>query len=515
MKKAVVYVLTALVVTGSCLTPSVAYATSVGSENDQNTPTVVTETPKEGDEAKAEEPKTEEKTEEKTETQANEEKPEEKPTETPKPTEKPEKPTEKPEEEKKELEKLPLTQNLKAVGGYVASVNKNTSVSYFVKKDLVILGYNNFNDAEKDGFIYPEYLKDKYNTTFIWGGSDSKDKPEFKWNKLSDIYTLKDATEYVKANLKDLVVNAGNLATDKVAIVGSPSATPTSLLLFDGKTGDYVGSFVMNVDDTNSLYDKDICQLTGDIKPTISYNKDKTRATLSFDFSINYPESMGGAKFLHFDMYTADKSDYFFTSTDSVKYVKDAANKVSGTVKDVPVNKSGDLLLKVNTTQGSIEVPFHVDKLNEPKDEGATGEVVSPKVSFSELKKGVLSGTPVTLTMYSDIDAILMFNGEASTEAVKEKAFTVRQNGAYTYTARTKDGGETTGVFTVDCFVDDASATDFGTYNQGGTTFLPQTGGTSTLAVVLSGIFMMIGGIAIAKKDALMAMIRNHGRKVC
>lgn len=512
MKKAVVYVLTALVVTGSCLAPSVAYATTVGSENDQNTPAVVTETPKEGDEAKVEEPKTEEKTEEKTETQANEEKPEEKPTETPKPTEKPEKPTEKPEEEKKELEKLPLTQNLKAVGGYVASLNDKANATYFIRKDLVVMGYNYYGNSS-DGFISPKYISDKFNTTVVWGGATEEEGQV--WNKLENAYTLSDVTEYVKANLDSLVVKAGSSVSDKNITLVSPTMCPQTFILFDGKTGDYVGIFDATYKTNSSLYDDTVCKLTGDIKPTISYNEDKTKATLSFDFSVNYPESMGGAKFLHFDMYTADKSDYFFTSTDSIKYVKDVANKVSGTVKDVPVNKSGDLLLKVNTTQGSIEVPFHVDKLNEPKDEGATGEVVSPKISFSELKNGVLSGTPVTLTMYSDIDAILMFNGEASTEAVKEKAFTVRQNGAYTYTARTKDGGETTGVFTVDCFVDDASATDFGTYNQGGTTFLPQTGGTSTLAVVLSGIFMMIGGVAIAKKDALMAMIRNHGRKVC
>ena len=514
MKKAVVYVLTALVVTGSCLAPSVAYATTVGSENDQNTPAVVTETPKEGDEAKAEEPKTEEKTEEKTEAQTNEEKPEEKPTETPKPTEKPEKPAEKPEEEKKELEKLPLTQNIDSVKTYVSSLTKQHNVSFFVKKDMVVVGYNYQGMKDSDGFILPETFTSGYSTKYIWGElNESEDA--FIWNTMKDVYTLEDITSYVKKNLKSLSISAGEKASDKIVELGSPTARPQSLLLFDGKSGEYVGSFQLINKDCDATYDASIAQLKGTITPSVSYNKDKTKATLSFDFSVEFPASLGGAKFLHFDMYTADKSDYFFTSTDSVKYVKDATNKASGTVKDVPVNKSGDLLLKVNTTQGSIEVPFHVDKLNEPKDEGATGEVVSPKISFSELKKGVLSGTPVTLTMYSDIDAILMFNGEASTEAVKEKAFTVRQNGAYTYTARTKDGGETTGVFTVDCFVDDASATDFGTYNQGGTTFLPQTGGTSTLAVVLSGIFMMIGGVAIAKKDALMAMIRNHGRKVC
>lgn len=512
MKKAVVYVLTALVVTGSCLAPSVAYATTVSSENDQNTPAVVTETPKEGDEAKAEEPKTEEKTEEKTETQANEEKTEEKPTETPKPTEKPEKPTEKPEEEKKELEKLPLTQNLKAVGGYVASLNDKANATYFIRKDLVVMGYNYYGNSS-DGFISPKYISDKFNTTAVWGGATEEEGQV--WNKLENAYTLSDVTEYVKANLDSLVVKAGSSVSDKNITLVSPTMCPQTFILFDGKTGDYVGIFDATYKTNSSLYDDTVCKLTGDIKPTISYNEDKTKATLSFDFSVNYPESMGGTKFLHFDMYTADKSDYFFTSTDALPYVKGVSGKASGTVKDVPVNKSGDLLLKVNTTQGSLEIPFSVDKLNEPKDEGVTGEAVKPKVTFSSLKKGILDGTPTTITMYSDVDAILMFNGESSPTACKEYTFTVRHNGAYNYVAQVVDGGETPGVFTVDCFVEDKNAIDFGTYNQSGTTFLPQTGGMSTLAVTLSGVFLMIGGIAIAKKDALMAMIRNHGRKVC
>ena len=87
-------------------------------------------------------------------------------------------------------------------------------------------------------------------------------------------------------------------------------------------------------------------------------------------------------------------------------------------------------------------------------------------------------------------------------------------NGAYSWTAVTADGVETSGTFTVDCFVDEASAIDLGSYGDGGSTFLPQTGGMSTLVVTLSGIFLMIGGIAIAKKDALLALISKYKREV-
>ena len=522
MKKAVVYMLTAIVVTGSCIAPTVAYATEpdkpVVSEEktEENTPVVVTETPKEEDNTnpdneetsdKVDKPSQEETSDNKTDKPSKEET---KPQEEQKPEQKPEKP----QEEKKELEKLPLTQNINSVKNYVSSLTKLYNTSFFLKKDIVAIGYNYQGIEESDGFILPERFESGYSVKHIWGIlNESEDA--FIWNKMDDIYTLNELTSYVKKNLSSLVVKSGSKVTDKIVELGSPVARPQSVLLFDGKTGDYVGSFQMINKDCEATYDASICQLTGKITPSVTYNKDKTKATLSFDFNVKYPESMGGAKFLHFDLYTADKSDYFFTSTDALPYVKGVSGKASGTVKDVPVNKSGDLLLKVNTTQGSLEIPFSVDKLNEPKDEGVTGEAVKPKVTFSSLKKGILDGTPTTITMYSDVDAILMFNGESSPTACKEYTFTVRHNGAYNYVAQVVDGGETPGVFTVDCFVEDKNAIDFGTYNQSGTTFLPQTGGMSTLAVTLSGVFLMIGGIAIAKKDALMAMIRNHGRKVC
>lgn len=530
MKKAVVYMLTAIVVTGSCIAPTVAYATEpdkpVVSEEktEENTPVVVTETPKEEikdvtvtptETPKEEDTSTEEETKpnkgETSDKEDNPSKEETKPQEEQKP-DKDEKPEQKPEEEKKELEKLSLTQNIGSVKNYVSSLTNHYNTSFFLKKDAVFIGYNYEGIEASDGFILPNRVSANFLETFTWANinDDSVD-----WFKLNDIYTLKELTSYVKTNIKSLVSKAGSVPSDKILELSSPGISPQSILVFDGKSGDYVGSLQINSDDCEATYDKSICKLEGSISPKVTYNKDKTKATLSFDFNVKYPESMGGAKFLHFDLYTADKSDYFFTSTDSLPYVKGVSGKASGTVKDVPVNKSGDLLLKVNTTQGSLEIPFSVDKLNEPKDEGVTGEAVKPKVTFSSLKKGILDGTPTTITMYSDVDAILMFNGESSPTACKEYTFTVRHNGAYNYVAQVVDGGETPGVFTVDCFVEDKNAIDFGTYNQSGTTFLPQTGGMSTLAVTLSGVFLMIGGIAIAKKDALMAMIRNHGRKVC
>lgn len=528
MKKAVVYMLTAIVVTGSCIAPTVAYATEpdkpVVSEEktEENTPVVVTEAPKEEikdvtvtptETPKEEDTSTEEETKpNKGENSDKTDKPSQEETK-PQEEQKPDK-DEKPEEEKKELEKLPLTNNISAVKEYVSSLTKLFNTSFFIKKDLVVIGYNYEGLEASDGFILPECFESGYSTVCLWG-IENEESTAFIWNKLKDIHTLDEMTKYVKSNLENMVIKAGSKATDKIGEFGSPAARPQALLLFDGKTGDYVGSFQMNNKDCEATYDESICKLTGTVTPKVTYNKDKTKAFLSFDFSVEYPKSMGGAKFLHFDLYTADKSDYFFTSTDALPYVKGVSGKASGTVKDVPVNKSGDLLLKVNTTQGSLEIPFSVDKLNEPKDEGVTGEAVKPKVTFSSLKKGILDGTPTTITMYSDVDAILMFNGEASPTACKEYTFTIRHNGAYNYVAQVVDGGETPGVFTVDCFVEDKNAIDFGTYNQSGTTFLPQTGGMSTLAVTLSGVFLMIGGIAIAKKDALMAMIRNHGRKVC
>ena len=43
-------------------------------------------------------------------------------------------------------------------------------------------------------------------------------------------------------------------------------------------------------------------------------------------------------------------------------------------------------------------------------------------------------------------------------------------------------------------------------YGTGGTTFLPQTGGVSWVAITLSGILLIVGGIFLSYKDKILAL---------
>lgn len=524
MKKAVVYMLTAIVVSSACITPMVAFATdedtAVVSETDNeksdettDKKTEDTNSSDEGKDTSKKEESSNDKDSKKEDTSKDNK------TSNGNKTSNTKKESSNEDTSKKELEKLSLSDNVSALKPYITGYNKLGSVNYAPKKDIIIMGYNNTGTADVDGFLYPNYTNvDKvthvsYATVEQGEEGDAQTPLKVNWHKVQEVYTLEELTSYVKKNISKLALKAADPVADHLISMSNIQLNPQSYVVFDGKTGDYIGRFQQNSsEDSQNIYDDSIFKLTGDADIKVSYNDDKSQANLTFDFNVSYPETMGGAVFTHFDIYNSkDMNNAILTSTQSLQYIGDAENKAKGTVKNVPLTQGGNLVLRLNTTQGSLDFAFAVEELNAPTDES---KGVAPKITFSKLDSNILDGTPTTITMYSDVEATLVFNGEASPSGVKEYSFTVRHNGDYNYSAVATDGGkETSGTHHIDSFVNEG-AYNLGNYNTGGTTFLPQTGGMSTLAIVLSGIFMMIGGIVIAKKDALLTMIHNHGRKV-
>lgn len=523
MKKAVVYMLTAIVVSSACITPMVAFATdedtAVVSETDNeksdettDKKTEDTNSSDEGKDTSKKEESSSDKDSKKEDTSKDNK------TSNDNKTSHTKKESSSKDTSKKELEKLSLSDNVSALKPYIGGTDKLGSFNYIPKKDVIIMGYNYSGDSEKDGFLYPNYtVVDKVThaayAEIVESDEDIHTPSKIKWNQIEGVYTLDELTSYVKKNIDKLVLKAKNPVSDHMISMSMFMMNPQSYVVFNGTTGDYIGRFQQDSkDDSEEIYDESVLQLTGDANINVSYNDDKSQANLTFDFNVSYPETMGGAVFKHFDIYDSkDMSKAIFTSTQSVPYVSEVIGKAKGTVKNVPLTQGGNLVLRLNTTQGSLDFAFAVEELNEPTDES---KGVAPNITFSKLDSNILDGTPTTITMYSDVEATLVFNGEASPSGVKEYSFTVRHNGDYNYSAVATDGGkETSGTHHIDSFVDEG-AYNLGNYNTGGTTFLPQTGGMSTLAIVLSGIFMMVGGIVIAKKDALLTMIHNHGRKV-
>ena len=561
MKKAVVYLLTAVVITGSCLTPMVAYATSNDgdstvvsedkkadedtskakaktSENDgvstqsEEDGKAKSETKSErdstadesGDKATSDKTSSDESSKDSstgTESKSEETKDESK-QEDSTDTGKDNNETETPAEDNRPLQKLSATDNIEGVSAYLTGIADGASQNFIAKKNVIIIGYNyNVNEGNEVamGFIAPSLIKDGNVTSLSFGEMDTSNADEnspetseikLNWNVLEGVKTLDDAQSYVKENINNLKIGA---SADKLISYESFWMMPESLVIFDGDTGNYIGRYCAeSAQDGSGIYDDSYFQIGGSVEPTVSYDEGKTSAKLSFTFNLTYPDVLGGIGVSSFDIYSADETNHYFTSMDSLDYIGDAQNQSKGTVKDVPINTSGDMILRLNTTQGDYKVSFSVDKLNNTPEQ-ETVDTRKASVSFSDPGSGILDGTPTSITMYSDIDSVLMFNGESSINTTKEYSFTVSHNGTYAWVATTASGEETSGTITVDCFVDEASAINLGSYGDGGSTFLPQTGGMSTLVVTLSGIFLMIGGIAIAKKEALMALL-TKGRKV-
>lgn len=76
-------------------------------------------------------------------------------------------------------------------------------------------------------------------------------------------------------------------------------------------------------------------------------------------------------------------------------------------------------------------------------------EVQNPKLSVSGIPKKKCESFELTIT--SDIDAQINFNGQGKEKYSKKATFTVDSNGTFYYTAVTKDGGYTQESITIDC----------------------------------------------------------------
>lgn len=80
----------------------------------------------------------------------------------------------------------------------------------------------------------------------------------------------------------------------------------------------------------------------------------------------------------------------------------------------------------------------------------------APVVTFSAIPES--TDSEFELVMYSDIDALLTFNGKNNGKHGKSDSFKVNSNGEYSYSAVTADGRETSGVLPVGCFTGDGVA---------------------------------------------------------
>lgn len=206
------------------------------------------------------------------------------------------------------------------------------------------------------------------------------------------------------------------------------------------------------------------------------------------------------------------KGNLVLSSDEALKKYIDTGNTVKGVTRVFPISMNGTFTVSMRTNIRTITSDFSIEGVTAPKQEEIS--TAKPDISYSELPNGILTGTNFPITVYSNIDSVLMLNGESSQTPCKEYTFSVSHNGKYKITATTSSGIEVSKTIEVTGFVDSVKDIDMNMYGTGGSTMLPQTGGVSWVVAVLSGVIFIIGGMSLANRDRLFALLHTLRKKV-
>lgn len=481
MKRAVVCLLLSMSLSSICISPTVAYATgNAEKDSGEQLSEKPTETEAEQTAEKQEAPVSEAEQEEKAD-----------------------KPVKEDANKKPEIKGIDLTLNegLKSIKKFMKVPFKEEVVSgrYLLSKDLIYVGYNS-EEKGKEGFLSAQIERIAPTVTNVSFGKVSDESHEMSWGYLDNIKDMDSLREYVKQN-KGTLPKASK--KDLISFDLGQRAV-TSVLVFS-VDGEYLGNLdVTSKDVANTLYDENLLGspvLT--VKTDLSEDKSSANITSSYDFS-SYPQQLGGEYLMNFEVRN-ENGDVVLSSSDSLQYIGKGVAKF-------PIKMNGNFVLSLKTNVRSIEKSFTVKGIEEPKQTEVSDR--TPSISYSDLPDGVLKGTSYPFTIYSDIDAVLMLEGESSGKPCKEYTFTISHNGTYKITATTESGVEITKSIKVDGFVDDVKDVNPDMYGTERAGFLPQTGGIGRTVVLFSGLLCILGGIILTQKEQLLLLIQRLRKKV-
>lgn len=523
MKKAVVFLLTAVTIAGTCVTPNVAYATDGGTKTVSETVGNESEKP---DSSQQEDTKSNEKPKPRAKTnkggESNEEASPETPQEIPQETTKPE-----------EIKNEPFkpNHNLGKVGRVLTSYGgEDGFTGEFITKDEVILIGFNRNSAD-DGFKVPgyyykpkvekiedtmyvvDYATVEYNDN---NTEDVEDDTEIvtEWYNIVDdrvkdetVY-LKDAdylNTWVKHNMKSL----STIPSNKIVTTTTVGAGNVAGLVVFSKSGDYIGTINLENEEADKIiYDKNFMKknlIVNMSNPKL--NEEKTGASVHFEYDFTQFNPVLGEEIL-LKYVVRDEDDNIVLDGIDLESTIDRTKPSKGVTKDFTLTNNGKYKVQISTTTQDIEKIISIRGIKDavPMD---TPDLEKPEISYSGKPNGVLEGTPFSITVYSSKPAFITFNGESSGALVTENTFTVEHNGNYKVTATTKDGAETEDTLKIDGFVTSLADIAASAYGKSGSGDLPQTGGIGAIEVLVLGVLTMLGGIGLIKKDELMYFFRK------
>ena len=522
MKKAVVFLLTAVTIAGTCVTPNVAYATDGGTKTVSETVGNESEKP---DSSQQEDTKSNEKPKPRAKTnkggESNEEASPETPQEIPQETTKPE-----------EIKNEPFkpNHNLGKVGKVLTSYGgEDGFTGEFITKDEVILIGFNRNSAD-DGFKVPGYyykpkVEEDGNMCGITyatveyddkGTDNLEDDTEsvLEWYNImddrlegGDAY-LKDAdylNTWVKHNMKSL----STVPTNKVVTVPVGDVGNVAGLVVFSKSGDYIGTINLENEEADKIiYDKNFMKknlIVNMSNPKL--NEEKTGASVHFEYDFTQFNPVLGEEIL-LKYVVRDEDDNIVLDGIDLESTIDRTKPSKGVTKDFTLTTNGKYKVQISTTTQDIEKTISIRGIKDavPMD---TPDLEKPRISYSGKPNGVLDGTPFSITVYSSKPAYITFNGESSGALVTEHTFTVEHNGNYKVTATTEDGAEAEDTIKIDGFVTSLADIAASAYGKSGSGDLPQTGGIRATEVLVLGVLTMLGGIGLIKKDELMYFFRK------
>ena len=323
-----------------------------------------------------------------------------------------------------------------------------------LSEDMVSIGY-----AIKDGCKYVYEYNGKYyasESVELDGEEEKYDACVFK-KEYSSLEDAEKAAQEIKKGLP-VFINLKVLNLENVSQLSN-----VKLSIYRGS--DKVKTVTLDRLDLVSGTDDSLDSNTSSDNSNISNPKADGKVSVSVD-KVTVKEKDVGKQVnkvsVSWDLKNDNAVNFIIEGTGDTTPIDSAKGKV--TVKVTLYNGSYNYLLNAESGKvykGKIKIAnkymdarkyLEEDKNSKTKKEYLAKDEPAPKLTLSEIPKRKNIGQSFDLTISSNEEATITFNGKVSDGYVKKAKFNIIRNGEYPYSAINKSGKETIGVIKINCF---------------------------------------------------------------